>query len=103
MIHSGVGPGSFEYMGHPTQKPIALIRWLILKYTNEKDLILDPFCGSGTTCVAAKMLGRRYVGIDISEKYCEISRQRLSKVRTGCKLGFFDRPKKKKKVRDRLL
>jgi len=84
---------------HPTQKPEGLMRWCLGRYSQPKQLILDPFCGSGTTCVAAKMLGRRYIGIDISEKYCEISRERLSKVRTGCKLGFFDRPKKKKKVR----
>ena len=48
----------------------------------ENKIILD-LCGSGTTCVAAKMLGRRYIGIDISEKYCEIARQRLEAVDTG--------------------
>lgn len=57
--------------------------WCLEKYSNPTDLVLDPFCGSGTTCVAAKMLGRRYIGIDISEKYCEIARQRLRAVDTG--------------------
>lgn len=63
---------------HPTQKPLALMLWLIEKYSKPTDLILDPFCGSGTTCVATKMLGRRYIGIELSEKYCEISRRRLN-------------------------
>ncbi len=57
--------------------------YFIEYFTHPNDLILDPFCGSGTTCVAAKMLGRRYIGIDISEKYCEIARQRLEAVDTG--------------------
>jgi len=57
--------------------------WILERYSNPGDLILDPFCGSGTTCVAAKMLGRRYIGIDISEEYCKIARQRLEAVDTG--------------------
>lgn len=52
-------------------------------FSKPNDLILDPFCGSGTTCVAAKMLGRRYIGIEISEDYCKISRARLEAVDTG--------------------
>ena len=68
---------------HPTQKPIKLFMKIILDFTNENDLILDPFCGSGTTCIAAKKLGRRFIGIDISEDYCEIARQRLESVDTG--------------------
>lgn len=68
---------------HPTQKPLQLMKWILQDFSKEDDLILDPFCGSGTTCVAAKMLGRRYIGIDISPEYCEIARQRLEAVDTG--------------------
>ena len=70
---------------HPTQKPISLMKWCILyaDQKNDNGLILDPFCGSGTTCLAAKMLGRRYIGIDISEDYCQIARDRLRAVDTG--------------------
>ena len=57
--------------------------WLVEKATKPTDIILDPFCGSGTTCVAAKMLGRNYIGIDISEEYCKIARERLEAVDTG--------------------
>jgi site-specific DNA-methyltransferase (adenine-specific) len=69
--------------GHKSQKPLRLLLYLTENYSQPGDLILDPFCGSGTTCVAAKMLGRRYIGIDISEDYCEIARQRLRAVDTG--------------------
>jgi hypothetical protein len=65
---------------HPTQKPLALMRQLL---TVGGKIVLDPFCGTGTTCVAAKMLGRRYIGIDISEEYCNIARARLASVDTG--------------------
>jgi DNA modification methylase len=68
---------------HPTQKPVALMEWILERYSSPNDLILDPFCGSGTTCVAAKKLGRRYIGIDISEEYCKIARERLRAVDTG--------------------
>jgi len=75
---------------HPTEKPLDLLLYILS--ANKGDLILDPFCGSGTTCVAAKMLGRRYIGIDISEKYCEIARKRLKGVRPN----IFEKPKKKR-------
>jgi DNA modification methylase len=62
---------------HPTVKPVELMARLIKTHSKDADLILDPFAGSGTTCVAAKMLGRRYVGIEISPEYCEIARKRI--------------------------
>ena len=62
---------------HPTQKPLKLIKWC-LNQVISADLILDPFLGSGTTAVAAKILGRKCIGIEISEKYCEIAAKRLS-------------------------
>jgi len=65
------------------EKPLALMAYLCEKLSNPGDLILDPFCGSGTTCVAAKMLGRRYIGIDISEDYCRIARERLAAIDTA--------------------
>ena len=68
---------------HPCQKPTELLCEIMADFSQPDGLILDPFCGSGTTCVAAKMLGRRFIGIDISEKYCEIARMRLKAVETG--------------------
>jgi site-specific DNA-methyltransferase (adenine-specific) len=66
---------------HSAQKPLSvLLRAITFSLA---DIILDPFCGSGTTCVAAKKLGRRYIGIDISPEYCEIARKRLEAVETG--------------------
>ncbi len=62
---------------HPTQKPIDLLEYLINTYTNEDDLILDFACGSGTTLIAAKNLHRKCIGIELEEKYCEISKNRL--------------------------
>ena len=63
---------------HPTQKPVKLMEYLIQTYTNKGDIVLDFTCGSGTTCVAAKNLNRRFIGIELEEKYCEIARQRLA-------------------------
>ncbi len=65
-------------VNHPTQKPLNIILPLIKASSNSNNLILDPFCGSGTTCVAAKQLGRRYIGMEISEEYCGIARKRLA-------------------------
>lgn len=62
---------------HPTQKPLELMRWCLSQFPDAQK-ILDPFMGSGTTLVAAKYLNRNATGIEISEKYCEIARKRLS-------------------------
>jgi site-specific DNA-methyltransferase (adenine-specific) len=62
---------------HPTEKPLDLIKRLIA--CNEGDTVLDPFCGSGTTCVAAQQLGRHFLGFEIDEKY-----YRIALLRTGC-------------------
>jgi len=66
-----------ERFGHPTEKPLGLMSWCLSLYP-DADLILDPFVGSGTTLVAAKNLGRRAIGIEIEERYCEIAAKRLS-------------------------
>ena len=65
---------------HPTQKPIALFEYLIQTYTEIGDTVLDPFMGSGTTCVACVKTGRNYIGIDKEPAYVEIARKRLEKV-----------------------
>lgn len=62
---------------HPSPKMVKHYEYMISMFSNEGDLALDPFMGSGTTCVAAKQLGRKFIGIEISEKYCEIANQRL--------------------------
>ena len=67
---------------HPCPKPLYWATGQLIRFP-KASIIVDPFCGSGTTCVAAKMLGRNYIGIDISEKYCEIARARLRAVDTG--------------------
>lgn len=63
---------------HPTLKPLALLADQLEHVTNVGELVCDPFVGSGTTCVAAKKLGRRWIGIDISEEYCAVARKRLA-------------------------
>lgn len=66
-----------ENTAHPTQKPEKLLAKLILASSNEKDIVLDPFLGSGSTSVCAKKLGRHYVGIEQNEQYCVWSEKRL--------------------------
>ena len=65
---------------HPTQKPEYLLERIVLASTQEGETVLDPFCGSGTTGVAAVRLGRKFIGIDIIEDYLQISGRRLEKV-----------------------
>lgn len=63
---------------HPTQKPVPVMSWCIQQAGSNVDIILDPFMGSGTTLRAAKDLGRKAIGIEIEEKYCEIAANRMA-------------------------
>jgi adenine-specific DNA-methyltransferase len=66
---------------HPTQKPVMALRPPIQAFTRPGEIVLDPFVGSGTTAVAAKALGRRYIGIDIEPKYAVCAQNRLVRTR----------------------
>ena len=78
-----VHPDSSEYLEHPTQKPVALFEYLIKTYTNEGDLVLDNCIGSGTTAVACVNTKRNFIGFEISEEYCKIANERLTKLNDG--------------------
>lgn len=65
-------------VGHPTQKPVALIEYLIKTYTNVGETVLDPFMGSGTTGVACQNLNRQFIGIELDETYFELAKRRIN-------------------------
>lgn len=70
----------WKYSGnelHPTQKPVAALLPLILAFSKMRDVVLDPFSGSGSTAVAARLLGRQYIGIELSPDYCQAAEARL--------------------------
>ena len=86
----GSRPNSFrteqpnrEHIDHPCPKPLRWMTWAVTRSSRETEIVIDPFMGSGTTLVAAKQLGRRAVGIEIEERYCEIAAKRLAQ-------GVFD-------------
>jgi site-specific DNA-methyltransferase (adenine-specific) len=80
-----------ENTDHPTQKPEKLLAKIILASSNEGDIILDPFLGSGTTSVVAKKLGRNYVGIEVDKTYCCLAEKRLELADTDHSIqGFAD-------------
>jgi site-specific DNA-methyltransferase (adenine-specific) len=72
---------------HPTQKPLRLLRRAIVASTTEGELLFDPFCGSGTTGVAAKELGRYFVGAEAEEEYAELAGRRIGAAERGITLG----------------
>lgn len=75
-----LNPKAKERTGYPTQKPVLLLNQIINIVTEEGDLVLDPFCGSGTTCVSAKSLNRNFLGIDISKDAVELANIRLEEM-----------------------
>ena len=77
-LESSVCPISEKKHGdHPTQKPLSIMKSLIETLTNPNDIVLDPFMGSGSTCVAAALTGRRYIGIELNQEYCDIAQNRI--------------------------
>ena len=68
---------------HPTQKPLRLVRRAVLASTGEGDLVFDPFCGSGTTGLAAKELGRFFVGAEREREYAELAARRMGAAERG--------------------
>lgn len=72
-----VQPGGRAANGHPCSRALQHFRWLVRWWSEEDEMILDPFCGSGTTLRAAQELGRKAVGIEIEERYCELAARRI--------------------------
>lgn len=74
---------SWEYTGnrhHPTEKAVSILKPLIETFSRPRAVVLDPFSGSGSTCVAAALSGRRYLGIEVEARYCRLSEKRLTGV-----------------------
>ena len=74
---------------HPTIKPLDIIKNLIMNSSVSGDIVLDVFSGSGTTCVAAKEMGRKYIGMEINKEYCEIARNRINGINDDGQTSIF--------------
>jgi site-specific DNA-methyltransferase (adenine-specific) len=88
LIKNGYGFGQsddFAYLHHSTF-PQQLSTDHIITWSNPGDLVFDPMCGAGTTCVSAILNNRKFIGVDISEEYCQISRKRLAIYKSQVKL-----------------
>jgi site-specific DNA-methyltransferase (adenine-specific) len=75
-----LNPKANERVGYPTQKPVLLLNQILNIASDEGDLVVDPFCGSGTTCVSAKFLNRNFIGIDVSLDATELAKSRIEKM-----------------------
>ena len=73
-----IPPESAKRVGHPAPFPVALAERVIQLYSYAGDVVLDPFAGSGTTCVAAALHGRHWVGYDIASDYCALAERRIA-------------------------
>ena len=72
-----------ETFGHPAQKPIEICEDIVLAFSNKGEIILDPYCGSGSILEASKNKQRNFIGMELSEEYCKIANERLSKLNNG--------------------
>jgi DNA modification methylase len=88
-LHKGSKPicinsnESAEITGHPCSKPLGWMKWLVGLASIEGEIVLDPFMGSGTTLLAARLKQRKAIGIEIEERYCELAAKRLERADTG--------------------
>lgn len=87
-FNSSVNKRDKDKFAHPTIKPIELVKRHLLHTTQPNDIVLDCFMGSGTTCVACKDIGRRYIGFEIEKKWYDIAVNRLNKVDVNGQMGF---------------
>jgi site-specific DNA-methyltransferase (adenine-specific) len=88
-----IGAQAQERLGYPTQKPLALLERIISASSNEGDLVLDPFCGCGTTVHAAQKLNRRWIGIDVTHLAIHLIKRRLTEAFTGIRFDIIGEPK----------
>jgi site-specific DNA-methyltransferase (adenine-specific) len=77
-MHGNYVSNTATSTGHPTPKPLAMVSSFVQRFSNKGELVFDPFAGGGTTLLAARNLGRRAVGVELEEKYCELIANRLS-------------------------
>jgi DNA modification methylase len=99
---AGVVPASRHYLGWPTQKPLPLLERIVEMASNPGDIVLDAFCGCGTTLEAAAKLKRRWIGIDFSPTACRVMRDRLEKflgLRLDVDFRIVDMPKSEEELR----
>ena len=74
-------PEEKKYGKHPTQKPLDLLKRIVLASTNKNDVVLDPFAGSSTTGIASALHGRKFIGIDMEKNFLELSKKRYSDIK----------------------
>lgn len=90
-IKCGITPKSEKKLGsHPTQKPIAVMEWLVQRLTNEDDLVLDPFTGCGSTGIACLKSNRKFVGIELDKDYFDIAKNRIEDYFVSLKGGNYE-------------
>ena len=85
---SSANVGDKKLYNHPTIKPLEVVKNHIINSSKENDIVLDCFCGSGTTCVACKETGRRYIGMEIDPKYHKIAIDRVNGINANGQMGF---------------
>lgn len=89
-VTSGKNRSSKERTNHPAQFPVSVIEKFVLGMSNPDDIILDPFVGSGSTCIAALKHKRKVIGFELSAEYCEIAKQRVETYLNSDQLSIFD-------------